>query len=80
MDLQKIIKDVLEKLSSDDVLKDTFFTDPTAVLEKLIGIDLPNDQINAIIDGVKAKLKLDDVADKAQDIMGALGGLFGKSK
>ena len=78
MDLQKMIKDVLEKLSSDEKLKGKFLSDPTAVLEKLIGIDLPNDQINAIIEGVKAKLKLDDVADTAKNIMGTLGGRFGK--
>lgn len=78
MDLQKIIKEVFDKLSKDEKLQEKFFSDPTSVLEKLIGIDLPNDQINAVIEGVKAKLKLDDVAEKAQGIMGALGGLFGK--
>ena len=69
MDIQKIISDVLEKLQSDKTLAAKFDTDPTAVLEKLIGIDLPNEQINAIIDGVKAKLKLDDIADKVGGIL-----------
>ena len=69
MDIQKIISDVLEKLQNDKTLAAKFDTDPTAVLEKLIGIDLPNDQINAIIDGVKAKLKLDDIADKVGGIL-----------
>lgn len=69
MDIQKIISDVLDKLQNDKTLAAKFDTDPTAVLEKLIGIDLPNDQINAIIDGVKAKLKLDDIADKVGGIL-----------
>lgn len=69
MDIQKIISDVLDKLQNDKALAAKFDTDPTAVLEKLIGIDLPNEQINAIIDGVKAKLKLDDIADKVGGIL-----------
>ena len=78
MDIQKIINDVIAKLKADDNLLEKFKTNPVKVLEDLIGIDLPDDKINAVIDGIKAKLNLDDLADKAGDIMGALGGLFGK--
>ena len=39
-----------------------------------MGIDLPNEQIEQLIDGIKAKLTL----DKAGDVLGGLGGLFGK--
>ncbi|MBQ8655027.1 MAG: hypothetical protein IJ507_08810 [Clostridia bacterium] len=69
MDLQKLISDVLDKLKNDKDLAARFDKDPTAVLEKLIGIDLPNDQLNAVIEGVKAKLKLDDVADKLGGVL-----------
>ena len=34
-------------------------------------MDLPNDQIEKIVDGIKAKINLDKLG-------GALGGLFGK--
>ena len=78
MDIQKIINDVIAKLKADDNLLEKFNTTPVKVLEDLIGIDLPDDKINAVIDGIKAKLNLDDLADKAGDILGALGGLFGK--
>ena len=78
MDIQKIINDVIAKLKADDNLLEQFNTNPVKVLEDLIGIDLPDDKINAVIDGIKAKLNLDDLADKAGDILGALGGLFGK--
>ena len=44
------------------------------VVEELIGVDLPDDMINKIIDGVKAKISL----DKVGDALGALSGLFGK--
>lgn len=78
MDIQKIINEVLEKLQANKNLKQDFMTNPVKVLEDLTGLDLPDDQINAIIDGIKAKLNLDDLADKAEDVLGALGGLFGK--
>ena len=37
----------------------------------LIGIDLPDEQIEKVVDGIKAKISFDDIAGK-------LGGLFGK--
>ena len=41
------------------------------IVEKL-GIDLPNDQLNALIDGIKAKLKADDVLDAAGKLFNLL--------
>ena len=78
MDIQKIINDMIAKLKDDDKLLANFKSNPTKVLEKLVGIDLPDDKIDPIIDGIMAKLKIDDLAEKAEGIMGALGGLFGK--
>ena len=78
MDIQKIIDDVLKKLTADKALKENFLKEPVKMLEKLTGIDLPEDQIDAIIKGIKAKLDVDDVAKKAKGIMGVLNGLFGK--
>ena len=80
MDIQKIINDVVSKLKEDDKLLENFKTNPTKVLEKLVNIDLPDDTIDPIVKGIMAKLNLDDLAEKAEGIMGALnglGGLFG---
>ena len=78
MDIQKIINDVIAKLKADDKLLENFKANPTKVLEKLVGVDLPDDKIDPIIEGILAKLKIDDLAEKAEGIMGALGGLFNK--
>ncbi len=78
MDIQKMINDAIEKLKSDDKLLENFKANPTKVLEKLVGIDLPDDKIDAVVKGIMAKLNMDQLADKASDLMGALGGLFGK--
>ena len=78
MDIQKIINDVIAKLKDDDKLLANFKQNPTKVLEKLVGVDLPDDKIDPIVDGIMAKLKIDDLAEKAEGIMGALGSLFKK--
>ncbi len=74
MDLQKVIKQVLEALNNNESLVKEFLADPAKVLESKLGIDLPNDQVNAVVEGVKAKLKLDNAAS----VLNAVQGLFGK--
>ncbi len=74
MDIKKMIDELVEKIGKDpDVLK-KFNEEPVACLEKVLGVDLPDDQVEKLIDGIKAKLTL----DKAGDVLGGLGGLFGK--
>ena len=74
MDIKKIISDTVEKLKSDEALQKQFLSNPTGALEKLTGIDLPDEQIDAVVAGVKAKLTADSVGDIAK----GLGGLFKK--
>ena len=78
MDIQKIISDILEKLQSDEGLLAKFKENPTKTIEGLIGIDLPDEQIDAVVKGVLAKINLDDLGEKASGIMGFFKGLFGK--
>lgn len=78
MDIQKIITDVLAKLEGDDNLIAKFTADPVKTLEGLLNVDLPDDQINAVIDAIKAKLNLNDTAKKAKGILGAVKSLLGK--
>lgn len=74
MDIQAKVEEIVKKLLSDKTLMDKFEKNPVSVVEQLIGIDLPDQQINQVIDGIKAKLKL----DKAAGMLGGLGKLFGK--
>ena len=78
MDIQKIIADVLEKLQKDNGLLAKFKANPTKTIEGLIGIDLPDEQIDAVVKGVMAKIDIEDMAKKASGVLGALKGLFGK--
>ena len=75
-DIMNKVEDMVEKIQSNKSLMEKFEKDPVAVLEQLLGVDLPNDQLNKLVDAVKAKLALNDIGDA----LGALGGLFGKRK
>ncbi|NLB50014.1 MAG: SMI1/KNR4 family protein [Clostridiaceae bacterium] len=74
MDIAKTIEDLVKKLKLDKVLSDLFSKDPLKAVEKTLGVKLPDDQMKAIVDGVKAKLSV----DKAGEALGAVKGLFGK--
>jgi hypothetical protein len=72
MDIKGQIDKIIEEVSKNPNIKEQFEKEPVKVIEKIIGIDLPDDVVMKIIDGVKAKLTVDGVS-KAAD---ALKGLF----
>ena len=74
MDIQKIITEAVKALTENEELLKAFNKNPAKTIEKIIGIDLPDDKVNAILAGIKAKLGLDDV----MDVAGKLLGMFGK--
>ena len=82
MDIQKIISDVVAKLMSNPDLVKAFLSNPVNLLEKTFGIDLPDEQINQVIEGVKGKLDLSNIdlgdVQKAAGVLGKLKGIFGK--
>ena len=78
MDIKAKINELVQKLKGDKALLSKFKADPIKTIEGLIGIDLPDDKIKQLVDGIQAKLAIDDIGDKLGDIGGKLGGLFGK--
>ena len=79
MDIQKIINDVVAKLTSNPELIKGFLSNPVQLLEKTFGIDLPDDQINQVIEGVKGKIDLSKIDVKeAAGLLGKVKDLFGK--
>ncbi len=79
-EIKEKIEAVVAKIKSDDSLRAKFKTEPVKALEEILGVDLPDDVVEKVIDGVKGKLAVSDIADKADGIKDALGGLFGKLK
>ena len=79
MDIQKIIADVVARLTSNPDLIKSFISNPVQLLEKTFGIDLPDDQINKVIEGVKGQIDLSkfDLKDAA-GLLGKIKGFMGK--
>lgn len=78
MDIMEMLKDkieeIVEKIKADKNIAAKFKKDPISVVEELLGVDLPNDQLEQVVKAVQAKIDL----DKVGDLLGGLGGLFGK--
>ena len=71
MDIMAKITELVDKIKNDPDLAAKFQKEPVATVEGLLGVDLPDDQMEKIVSGIKAKVSLDKLS-------GALGGLFGK--
>ncbi|MCM1167861.1 MAG: hypothetical protein NC401_17895 [Ruminococcus sp.] len=73
MDIKAKIDEVVNKVKSDKGFAEKFRKEPIKAVEEVLGVDLPDDVIKNVVDGVKAKVNVDGIKDK-------LGGLFGGSK
>lgn len=65
-DVLEIIEKAAIKLLKDEKLQEQFTKDPVSALEKLLDIDLPNELLEPVVDGIKAKLVADKVGDAAK--------------
>ena len=74
MDIKEKIEELVAKIQKNPALLKKFNTEPVKVVEELVGIDLPDELIEKVVDGIKAKLTM----DKVGDALGALGSMFGK--
>lgn len=74
MDIKEQIKKAVDSITKDKELQEQFQKEPVKALESILGVDLPDDVINQVIQGVKAKLTVDNVSDAVD----ALKGLFSK--
>lgn len=72
MDIKAQITTVVEKITKDKELQELFKKDPVKAVEKVLGVDLPDDVVNKVVDGVKAKLSV----DKAAGVVDSLKKLF----
>ena len=74
MDIKAKVEELVEEILKNPRLLSQFKENPVPVIEKLVGMDLPDDQIMKLAELVKARIDL----DKAGDLLKGLGGLFRK--
>lgn len=63
MDIKEQIEKIANKIQKDSDLQSQFKKDPIKAVEKLLGVDFPDDVIEKVVAGVKTKLSLDDLSD-----------------
>jgi hypothetical protein len=72
MDMKGKMEEIVAKIKSDPGFAAKFKSDPVKAVESIVGIDLPEDQIKPLIDGVKAKI----TTDQAGSLLGNINKLF----
>jgi hypothetical protein len=83
MDIMEKLEDLVEKIKEDKSIAAKFKKDPIDTVQDLLGIKLPEEQLEKLVDAIKSKIKLDNLDDVLEDKLEALGkkalgGLFGK--
>ena len=79
MDIQKIISDLVAKLTGNKDLIAKFTSDPLSIVKELLGIDLNADQLGEVVKGVTGQLGsiTGDAAKEAGGFLAKIKKLFG---
>lgn len=77
-DIKEKIEEIVKKITGNKDLLAKFKKDPIKTIEGIIGIDLPDEQLKGLVEGIKAKISLNDISEKVGGVSELLGGLFGK--
>ena len=64
MDIKAKIDEVVNKIKNDKNFAEKFRKEPIKAVEEVLGVDLPDDVIKNVIDGVKGKINVDSIKDK----------------
>lgn len=71
IDVKKKIDEIVKKIKADPKLMKEFADDPVKTVEKLSGVDIPDDIEDKIVTGVKAAMasgKLGDVLETVKKL------------
>ncbi len=71
-EIKKKVEEIVNKVKNDGDFANKFKANPVEAVESVVGMDLPDDQINNVVEMVKAKLGADN------GIIGKIKGLFNK--
>lgn len=67
-DVKEKIEELARKVKDDPALAENFKKDPIKTVEGLLGIDLPDDQLQPLVAGIQAKLAASHVGDKLEGL------------
>ncbi|MBQ7859687.1 MAG: hypothetical protein IJ347_06115 [Faecalibacterium sp.] len=84
LDVKALIEKAVKEVTENPALLKQFKAEPVKALEKVLGVDLPDDVIEQVVKAVQAKISAEKLADLVDDIdtqklgdaLGALKKLF----
>ena len=79
MDINGLVN-MVSALKSDDKNLREFQSGPVAFIEKFLGVDLPDDQITAIIAGISSNFLSKNESGESSSLGSMLGGLLGSGE
>jgi hypothetical protein len=56
MDIKEKIEEIVDKVKNNEEFEKNFKENPVKAVESVVGVDLPDDKIKPIVEGVKAKI------------------------
>jgi hypothetical protein len=74
--LKAKIEEIVNKVKNDKDFASKFKSNPTEAVESILGIDIPDAQVEKVIDAVKAQLSNEKRIDGGKDLGSKLKGLF----
>ncbi len=63
-DVKAKVEELVGKIQKDPATLKSFQDDPIKTVEKLTGVDLPDEQLKPLVAGIKAKLAAADLGGK----------------
>lgn len=70
MDIKEKISKMIDEITKNPSIKEEFEKEPVKAIEKVLGVDLPDEIVEKVISGVKAKLTADTISQAADTLKG----------
>lgn len=68
IDIKGKIEELVQKIQKDPALTKNFQKEPVKTVEKLVGVDLPDEQLQPLVAGVTAKLGATGLGEKLEGL------------
>ena len=68
MDIKAKVTEIVDKIKNDGDLKQKFEENPTQAVDGINGVDRPDDVVNNVVAGVKAKLAGGAISDGVEKL------------
>ena len=80
MDIQKMVSDIVGKVTGNSDLIQKFTSDPAGMIKELTGFEVNADQLKEIVAGVTKMLgnNVGDVVKEGAGLLDKIKGIFGK--